>query len=126
MKSAQFATSQLLLAVWLLWSVAVGGCATKPRIDWNSRIGAYNYDQAVTEMGPPDKSARLSDGTVVAEWITARGFTSGTIYTYGGLVYPYYAGPVWQHYVDAPAPNRYLRLTFDPDGKLSKWQRVVR
>src|SRR5262245_31305974 len=56
-----------LFLIWLL------GCATAPKIDWNSRIGNYNYDQAVLEMGPADRSAALTDGTKVVEWLTARG-----------------------------------------------------
>jgi hypothetical protein len=43
----------------------VGGCVTQ-KIDWSARVGNYTYAQAVMELGPPDKSAKLTDGTVVA------------------------------------------------------------
>ena len=29
-------------------------CASSKKIDWNSRVGNYTYDQAVSDMGPPD------------------------------------------------------------------------
>jgi hypothetical protein len=126
MKTTLFASRRVWLTTLLSLVVVVAGCATKPRADWNSRVGTYTYDDAVKEMGPPDKSAKLTDGTLVAEWLTVRGYIGGTVYTYGGLGYRYYGGPVWQQYVYAPSPNRFLRLTFNPDGKLSKWQNVMR
>src|SRR5690242_15264115 len=70
------------------------GCAST-KIDWNSRIGNYTYDQAVLELGPPDKDAKLTDGTVVAEWMTRRGYSGGSVgLMYGyGYRYPYYLYP---------------------------------
>ena len=104
---------------------AVAGCASS-RIDWNTRIGAYTYDDAVREYGPPDKSAKLTDGTLVADWTTARGgFQTAT--AYGGGFHPrsrYGWGSPTYVVVDPPTPDRILRLTFDPEGKLASWQRV--
>ena len=54
------------------WLVLLTGCAT-PRIDWQARVGHYTYDQAILELGPPEKSATLTDGSVVADWLTQRG-----------------------------------------------------
>ena len=34
--------------------------------------------EAITELGVPDRSATLTDGTTVAEWLTSRGSTFGT------------------------------------------------
>jgi hypothetical protein len=61
----------------LLMTLAIlfAGCATQKKIDWAGRIGNYTFDQAVTELGPPDKQAKLQDGTVVAEWLVRRGYT---------------------------------------------------
>src|SRR6185295_2792300 len=56
-----------LLVCWLL-----AGCASTPKVDWNARVGNFTYDQAVAEMGPPDKSTKLSDGSTVADWITRK------------------------------------------------------
>jgi hypothetical protein len=112
-----------------LFVVFLVGCATAPKIDWASRVGNYTYDQAVLELGPPDKSAKLTDGTTVAEWLTARGGSggySGIDYGYGPYYgrWPYhYYGPVY-HYYESPSPDYYLRLTFGPDGKLKDWKRI--
>ena len=44
--------------------VLLVGCATN-RVDWNARVGNYTYQQAVLDMGPPDRQAKLEDGTTV-------------------------------------------------------------
>jgi hypothetical protein len=107
------------------------GCVSS-KIDWNSRVGVYTYDQAVVELGPPDRAATLSTGATVAEWLTRRGYSG----VYGGYGYgygyarpyyyrPYYSGPAYYYY-DAPGPDYFLRLTFDPAGRLTEWKRVAR
>lgn len=105
----------------------VAGCATTPKVDWNSRVGNYTYDQAILELGPPDKVATLNDGTKVAEWLTSRGYSQGYITTYGPHFYhPYLYGPPSIFYSEPPSPDRFMRLTFDPDGKLLSWRKVYR
>ena len=37
----------------LVAAVLLAGCATTKLVDWNSRIGAYTFDQAITELRPP-------------------------------------------------------------------------
>ena len=114
----------------LMCLLLLAGCASH-KIDWNSRVRAYSYDDAVRELGPPDKSAKLTDGSVVADWLTARGMRTAT--AYGGMGYapygPYgaygYGGPGFV-LVDPPSPDRFLRLTFDPQGKLASWKRTYR
>lgn len=103
--------------------VALSGCATHPKIDWAARVGNYSFDQAVTEFGPPAKQAKLSDGTVVAEWQTSVGYAHTDFIPYAGAYrYPYYGGS----YV-APlttyTPGAYLRLTFAPDSQLKAWKK---
>src|ERR1700690_3094488 len=77
-----------LLVVFTLVVSFLIGCKSTPPIDWNSRIGTYTYDQAVTDLGPPDKQAKLDDGKTVAEWITHRsggtGLSIGTGFFSGG------------------------------------------
>lgn len=105
---------------WLMGSLValfLAGCATS-KMNWDSRVGNFTYDQAVIEMGPPDKGAKLGDGTVVAEWLTYRGNRGG----YGFYHSPYYFSPMY----DPPTPDRFLRLTFDPEGRLREWRRVMR
>ena len=113
------------LAGLLIWLTA---CATKPKIDWNSRIGTYTYDQAVLEFSPPDRSATLTDGTRVVEWLVSRGRTYGFSDFGGPFYHPYYyyPGPFLQHYSTTTTPDAYLRLTFSPDGKLKSWGRFYR
>lgn len=107
--------------LWLLILI-LAGCASTPKVDWNSRIGKYTFDQAVIELGPPDKSAKLTDGTAVADWLTRRGYSSGSYPIVGsGYYYPY--SPIWAPaYGTGPAPDRFLRLVFDQDGKLASWK----
>ncbi len=117
---------------WAQGTLSVGllllgfGCAST-KIDWNSRIGSYSYDQAVTELGPPDKNAKLTDGTVVAEWMTRRGYSGGYVGVMHGYGYPYH-GYVYPPYylADPPSPDYFIRLTFGPDGKLRAYKRVAR
>jgi hypothetical protein len=101
--------------------LAVVGCQT-PKIDWAGRVGHYTYDQAVLDFGPPDRYAKLTDNTVVAEWLTRRG--SAQVYVNYGYWYGYY--PPVPTYVDTYSPDRYLRLTFGPDGKLTEWKNLYR
>lgn len=124
MKPRFLKTLYSLLAVVTL---LLAGCAH--RVDWNTRIGTYTLDQAIIELGPPDKQAKTSDGTTVAEWVTRSGYTQ----TYGGGWYGpawggyygsggYYGGPVYT----SSYPDYYLRLVFSPDGKLHTWKKFYR
>jgi hypothetical protein len=97
------------------------GCAT-PKIDWDSRVGNYTYDQALLEFGPPDKAAKTSNGILVAEWLTSRGYSGGYYPSYFYGYYHYYYHPV--QFYDPPSPDRYMRMTFDADGILKSWKRL--
>lgn len=102
----------------------LAGCATH-KIDWAGRVGNYTFDQAVVELGPPDKQATLADGSVVADWLTRRGRTA--VYSAAG---GYYGGPGWPYsapvYVGAATPDYFLRLNFAPDRKLTAWKKFAR
>jgi hypothetical protein len=111
-----------LVAILAFW---VAGCATT-KIDWNSRVGAYTFDQAVLELGPPDRSAELTDGTRVVEWLTSRGHSHGTYTTFADPYPFYFDGPRTHYYSASPSPDHYLRLTFNPEGKLAAWRRVYK
>ena len=100
------------------------GCAS-PKVDWAARVGHYTYDQAIVELGPPNKSAKLTDGTEVADWLTQQGETILT--STGAGYYPYrraWVGPVGANVVAYNTPNYYLRLTFDPAGQLKSWKNI--
>jgi hypothetical protein len=108
--------------------VALAGCATN-KINWAGRVGNYTHDQAILELGPPDKQATLTDGVVVAEWLTRRGRVA--IYTSGPGFYGYpgpagYYGGFYPSYLQPGTPDYFLRLTFGPDGKLSAWKQFTR
>jgi hypothetical protein len=138
-------SGRLLPAVWsqfrvsvpigrlFSWLVCLGllgflgtGCASR-RVDWQARVGAYSYDDAVREMGPPEKSAKLTDGSVVGDWMTNRGMRSTAIYGTGWHPYsPYPWGGGGPLVVDQGTPDRFLRLTFDPQGKLASWKPLYR
>jgi hypothetical protein len=102
-------------------SFVFAGCKSTPKVDWNSRIGNYTYDQAVAELGPADKTAKLSDGKTVADWIKYShgggvSFGVGTGY-YGG-----HTGVGTGMGASTGYPDRVLRLTFGPDGKLLEFK----
>ncbi len=100
----------------------LAGCATN-KIDWAARVGTYTLDQAVLDFGPPDKQAKLTDGATVSEWLTRR----GSNYLYGSPArFPYYGYSGFSTYVETSAPDSFLRLTFDPEGKLKAWKKLAR
>ena len=114
------------LLAGLLLIFALAGCTTTPKIDWNSRVGSYTYDQAVIDYGPPDKSAKLSDQSMVVEWLTQKGgyqsYGHGMAsYGHPYRPYGYYPGYVYAPYDVSRTPDRHLRLVFDPEGKLKGW-----
>jgi hypothetical protein len=123
----QRASSFLLVLTLAVASLLLGaGCATK--VDWNSRIGVYTHDQAVAEMGPPDKSAKLTDGSMVAEWLSYRSGGYSQVHAVGGYPYRrrgYYYSPTYVVNTD-PGYDHFLRLTFDAEGRLTAWKKVTK
>ena len=110
------------LSVWLgmLAIVLLAGCQFAKPINWNSRVGSYSYDQAVIELGPPDSQAKLSDGRVVAKWVTRYGGGSSVIVSGGFYAYPSGVGIV------NTTPNYYERrliLTFTTNNVLTAWSK---
>ena len=97
--------SWVLLAIVCVF--AFGGCTTT-KIDWNSRIGSYSYDDAVSELGVPDRQATLTDGSIVAEWLTRRGGAWANSYGWGRY-------SRFHSYDIHEMPDQFLRLTFGPD-----------
>jgi hypothetical protein len=105
-------------------ALLLAGCVT-PKIDWKARVGNYTYDQAVTEYGPPDTYAKLSDGSVVAEWLLQRGQVVAAPEPYF-LPPGCYFGPLTPMYSATYVPARFLRLVFDANGRLKTWKEFVR
>lgn len=111
-------------AVVLLAALLFAGCVA-PQVDWQARIGKYNHDRAIADLGPPDKSTKLSDGTVVDEWLTSRAHVIAAPEPYF-LPSRSYVGPDTPTYTEIDAPDYFLRLTFGPDGKLKAWKQFAR
>ena len=103
-------------------SIIVVGCKSTPKVDWNSRIGNYTYDQAVAELGPPDKTAKLSDGKTVADWIK-HSSDGGVSFGVGTGFYGGHTGVGTGVSTSTGYPDRVLRLTFGPDGKLMDFKK---
>jgi hypothetical protein len=101
-----------------LWA----GCASKPPVDWNSRVGSYTFEQAVLELGPPSGQSTLPDGRKVADWITGYSGSSGFGVGMGG--YGSSGGIGVAHGYNTAPRAKILRLTFAPDGKLTEWTRT--
>jgi hypothetical protein len=105
------------LITLVLLAVFAAGCATN-RIDWEGRLGNYTYDQAVLELGPPENTATLSDGTRVGDWLISRGRSGGgSFFITRGYMH---------HIPDHDGPDRYARLTFSPEGRLTSYKRVLK
>jgi hypothetical protein len=110
---------------WLaitLAALVLAGCVTQ-KIDWPARVGNYTYDQAIMELGPPDKSAKLTDGTVVADWLKHHAQTIVAPEPYFAPPGCYF-GPLTPMRTETYFPARYLRLTFGADGKLKTWKEL--
>ena len=109
------------LPVILALAVAfLTGCATPPPANWDSRVGHYSYNQAVTELGSPDRQTRLGDGKVVSKWFVqppvSPRLNSGMSY-YGNNDFG--AGPS----AGSSYSDRMLQLTFDTDNTLTAWSK---
>jgi hypothetical protein len=113
----------IMMATALILTGFLAGCATP--INWQARAGVHTYDQAVMDYGPPERLAKLSDGSTVAEWMTERG---EVIVTPGPYIYgpPYYGrgyyGPMAGGYSTTYFPTQFLRLIFSSDGRLKAWK----
>jgi hypothetical protein len=83
-----------------------------------------NGNQTIRELGPPDKSAKLTDGTVVADWLTHH---AQTIVAPEPCFAPpgRYFGPLTPRRTGTCVPARYLRLTFGADGELTTGKEVA-
>ena len=114
---ANLAVKALSLVLLFLAIVFIAGCKTAPQVDWNSRVGAYTYNQAVADMGPPTKQSKLSDGKTVDQWITLHGSNGFDMGGFNNSNYGMGAGQsIAQSYKD-----HVLELTFGTDGKLVSW-----
>ncbi len=114
-----------LIALFLATAV-ISGCKSTPPVDWNGRVGTYTYDQAVTDLGPPDKQAKLTDGYTIAEWITRRsssGLSIGTGFFSGGGGNGVGLGVGAGQSVGTSYYDKTLKLTFGTNSVLTSWSK---
>ena len=123
-----------LFVCWvsLLIAFLFAGCQTTPKVDWESRVGEWTYNDVIKDMGPADKRETLSDGTKVAEWLLQKGTTVPmyeVVGYYDDFFYPNFPAynrslirpRSFQAYrADVHFPDRSVRMVFKPDGKLEK------
>lgn len=115
MKLAEKFSLLVILAVAYLT-----GCKTPPPVNWDSRVGHYTYAQAMTDFGPPDRQARLSDGKVVSKW-----FVHPPVAPHPNSGMSYYGdhGFVAGQTIGSSINNEMLQLTFDTNGTLIAWSK---
>ena len=110
-----------LPVILALTVVVLAGCTTTPPVDWNSRVGNYTYVQAVSELGPPARQARLSDGKITCKWFirppVGPRFNSGMSY-YGNNGFA--AGQT----IGANYNTQMLQLIFDTNSTLTAWSKI--
>ena len=118
-----------LAATLIAIAALLDGCASHPKvdgnIDWNSRIGAYTYDAAVTDLGKPDVFAETREGRS-GEWILKRSPRLSFGFGLGQGVYSSHSavGVGVGTSVSPPPHGEYLRLKFGSDNKLTEWSKV--
>ena len=118
-----------LAAALIAVSTLSAGCASHPKVDanldWNSRIGAYTYEAAVTELGKPEVYAESREGRS-AEWIIKRSPRLSFGFGIGQGVYSSHSavGVGVGTSVSPPPHGEYLRLKFGLDNKLTEWTKV--
>jgi hypothetical protein len=113
-----------LLIAFAATLLLLGGCASKPKVDWDARVGTYTCDDAIKELGPPERFTELGDGSAVGEWFVKRNPTFS--FGMGTGTYGYHGGVGVGQTVTTGGSGQYLRLTFDQDRKLSRWEKVNR
>ena len=117
----------------IAWSIALtmvattvlffAGCKSTPKIDWAGRVGVFTYDEAVIELGPPDKVTLISTGRV-ADWVTGR--DRGPTFSFGVGSYGGAGGVGVGTGTGGKITENILRLTFDEQDKLVTWENTQR
>jgi len=115
----------LILLILPVWSCVSGPRVTVEDGEWGARIGTYTYQDALTELGEPQMISESSEGKF-AEWVLRQSIPFSIGFGFGGAGYGHHTstgGGVGAS-VSPPPSGEYLRLRFDPDGKLAEWTKV--
>ncbi|HAV64149.1 MAG TPA: hypothetical protein DCY13_17510 [Verrucomicrobiales bacterium] len=121
MNSVRFSLPHVLVTAMLL---AFAACSSKPKVNWDARVGSFTYDQAVIELGPPDRQTEISEGRKVADWVTGR--SSSPRLSVGVGSYGRGGGVGVGTGTGGDPIEKVLRLTFDKDGRLVFWENTRR
>ncbi len=101
----------------------ITSCSSTPKVDWNSRVGNYTYDQAVVELGPTSRTATLTGGKMVVDLVV--GVKQHSSVSFGSSVFGggyHSAGGVGVgETVGGGYSDKILRLTFGTDNRLVTW-----
>ena len=93
-----------LACLFLTFVLATSGCASKPKVDWDSTL--------------------LGDGSKVAEWFLKPG--PSISFGLGTSSYGPSGGVGVGQSVALPTKGHFLRLVFGPDGQLQRWEKFRR
>jgi len=90
---------------------------------WSGARTAAQGDNFMVNASDVPSVRLLADGTLVAEWLTRRGYSYGySRYGYS----PWYYGPFYPGYTEMNSPDYFVRLTFAPDGMLKASKRFYK
>lgn len=117
-----------LLLLALVMAIGPAGCVTSQKQRWTQRVGQYTYDDAVKELGPPERKETTSDGTLVAEWVLRRVQTYGVPSVGWGMGWGWRGrwAMGWGGTDIHSTPEVSLQLHFGPDKRLQSWKEVLR
>jgi hypothetical protein len=98
--------------------LVLAGCATG-QMSWDAQIGRMTYDQAVGELGQPTQQQKLSDGRMIAEWVSrfptaAPGMDND---------FRYRSASFGSAMTGAESAESKLSLTFDTNSVLADWSK---
>lgn len=98
------------------------GCASTPKAALKDEVGHMTYEQAVHEMGSPSRTNAITDGGLIAQWITHRPGSSGFNVRGTGFYGPYAGINTYAN----DSGTKVLVMKFGPDHKLLDWTHVTR
>lgn len=105
------------VSLLLLIAGLLAGCAST-QIDWDRQVGEMTFDQAVNFLGAPDRSEKLENGRIVAEWISRYGPAAPVG---GNSDFRYQSASESLNRQRRPVEENILRLTFSTNNVLLNW-----
>ena len=88
----------------------------------DGRVGQFNYEQAVAELGQPTEETKLPGGIRRAEWITNSGVSTGRVLVGAGYQRRSMSVVLLEPTEIHRLRDWFLGLTFDKAGRLVAWE----